>query len=110
MNDSPVDCQSRIVTEPQWDGGFAEGKDGGVVANDFSKLYVSRVAIEFVETITYYPSVSYADISPRKGRLVIKTPLLHIILYFKLTDKPEFTTEIKKKTFLISFLIFIIII
>ena len=72
-------------------GGFAEGKDGGVVANDFSKLYVRRVAMEFVETITYYPSVSYADISPRKGRLVIKTPLLHIILYFKLTDKPEFT-------------------
>ena len=51
-------------------GGFAEGKDGGVVANDFSKLYVSRVAMEFVETITYYPSVSYADISPRKGRQV----------------------------------------
>ena len=46
--------------------------------------------MEFVEIITYYPSVSYADISPRKGRLVIKTPLLHIILYFKLTHKPEF--------------------
>ena len=46
--------------------------------------------MEFVETITYYPSVSYADISPRKGRQVIKTSLLHIILYFKPTDKPEF--------------------
>ena len=49
-------------------GGFAEGKDGGVVANAFSKLYVSHVAMKFVEIITYYPSVSYADISPRKGR------------------------------------------
>ena len=49
--------------------------------------------MEFVETIAYYPSVSYADISPRKGRLVIKTPLLLIILYFKLTDKLEFIKE-----------------
>ena len=29
MNDSPVDCQNREWTEPQRDGGFAVGEDGG---------------------------------------------------------------------------------
>ena len=31
MNDSPVGCQTRAVTEPQRDGGICEANDGEVV-------------------------------------------------------------------------------
>ena len=33
LNDSPVGCQTRAVTEPQRDGGICEANDGEVFKN-----------------------------------------------------------------------------
>ncbi len=47
VNDSPGDCQSREVTEPQRDGGAACRLGGVVLKNLKQKLKLLRINIKF---------------------------------------------------------------
>ena len=69
-----------VTLSPLARGDVSEA-DREVVASDTNSRYVSRknnvtiefklklVSVEFAETTTYYPTVTYGATSPRKGRL-----------------------------------------
>ena len=45
LNDSPVGCQTRAMTEPQRDGGICKANDGGVVSDVFSRQSLSQLPL-----------------------------------------------------------------
>ena len=81
LNDSPVGCQTRAMTEPQRDGGICEANDG-----------------EVVKTVTFKPlSRARKERAPgiprgmMRGKALCASPLMQSRRVFRLGQKWDLT-------------------